>query len=417
MLRASAAHFPGVGWLVGAVGGAACSCSRRPGCRAWRARWRRRCCRTVATVLLTGAFHEDGLADVADGLGGSAERERALEIMKDSRIGAFGAIALVLALGLKVALLAALAGQGAMAVASALLGGPCAVAAGAAVPDPLAALCGRRGREQGQAAGRCDRRRRLAGRRRVVCAAGGCAAAAGACRRCTAGREPVLACALAALCMARAAAAPPAGLHRRRPGRDAAGLRARDLPGARAGRHEARLCCAMRRPPAAAGPVLRPHRRGGAARGDARDGRTHRAAAAAGVEIVMLAAAALRRPGAGDRRACGPTSRCAARRRASPRWISAPGKAAPGPTSTRAEFDAWTRDFADARAGGSGESTRAFMQRVGEAYDDWRAGRPRRAVGHACRRDPRGAGCCTRACAASSAPTSGRRSRSPSANA
>ena len=39
----------------------------------------------------------------------------------------------------------------------------------------------------------------------------------------------------------------------------------------------------------------------------------------------------------------------------------------------RAEFDAWTRDFADARAGGSGESTRAFMQRVGEALDAWRA--------------------------------------------
>ncbi|WP_077002668.1 histidine phosphatase family protein [Variovorax sp. KK3] len=39
----------------------------------------------------------------------------------------------------------------------------------------------------------------------------------------------------------------------------------------------------------------------------------------------------------------------------------------------RAEFDAWTRDFADARAGGTGESTRAFMQRVGEAYDEWQA--------------------------------------------
>jgi adenosylcobinamide-GDP ribazoletransferase len=42
----------------------------------------------LATVMLTGAFHEDGLADVADGLGGSARRDRALEIMKDSRIGA-----------------------------------------------------------------------------------------------------------------------------------------------------------------------------------------------------------------------------------------------------------------------------------------------------------------------------------------
>lgn len=38
----------------------------------------------------------------------------------------------------------------------------------------------------------------------------------------------------------------------------------------------------------------------------------------------------------------------------------------------RAEFDAWTRSFADARAGGDGESTRAFMQRVGAAFDAWR---------------------------------------------
>ncbi len=72
---------------------------------------------------------------MADGLGGSADRARALEIMKDSRIGAFGAIALVLALGLKVALLAALAGQGALAVALALAGAACAVAPRAAVPD------------------------------------------------------------------------------------------------------------------------------------------------------------------------------------------------------------------------------------------------------------------------------------------
>jgi adenosylcobinamide-GDP ribazoletransferase len=56
-------------------------------------------------VWLTGAFHEDGLADVFDGLGGSGDRNRALEIMKDSRVGAFGAIAIMLALMCKVALL------------------------------------------------------------------------------------------------------------------------------------------------------------------------------------------------------------------------------------------------------------------------------------------------------------------------
>lgn len=117
MLRASAAHFPGVGWIVGGVAAAvfvAVSQGLPPLAAALLS--------TVATVWLTGAFHEDGLADVADGLGGSAQRERALEIMKDSRIGAFGAIALVLALGLKVALLAAIAAQGVAAVVAALLG-------------------------------------------------------------------------------------------------------------------------------------------------------------------------------------------------------------------------------------------------------------------------------------------------------
>jgi adenosylcobinamide-GDP ribazoletransferase len=65
---------------------------------------------TVFSVMLTGAFHEDGLADIADGLGGTTggieNRERALEIMKDSRVGAFGAIAVVLILLAKVVLLA-----------------------------------------------------------------------------------------------------------------------------------------------------------------------------------------------------------------------------------------------------------------------------------------------------------------------
>jgi adenosylcobinamide-GDP ribazoletransferase len=71
---------------------------------------------TAATVLLTGAFHEDGLADTFDGLGGSATRERALEIMKDSRIGTFGVAALVLTLTLKVAALSALPARFAVVV-------------------------------------------------------------------------------------------------------------------------------------------------------------------------------------------------------------------------------------------------------------------------------------------------------------
>ena len=60
---------------------------------------------TIVTVLMTGAIHEDGLADTCDGLAGGATRERALEIMKDPRIGVFGAIALILMLLLKISAL------------------------------------------------------------------------------------------------------------------------------------------------------------------------------------------------------------------------------------------------------------------------------------------------------------------------
>lgn len=53
-------------------------------------------------VLLTGGFHDDGLADVADGFGGGQTRERKLEIMRDSRIGAYGMLAIILVMGLRV---------------------------------------------------------------------------------------------------------------------------------------------------------------------------------------------------------------------------------------------------------------------------------------------------------------------------
>ena len=105
MLRASAAHFPAVGLLIGVVAAAVYglliallpSGAYSPLIAAVLS--------TTATVLMTGAFHEDGLADLADGLGGSYDKARALEIMKDSRVGAYGAMALVLALLCKVALL------------------------------------------------------------------------------------------------------------------------------------------------------------------------------------------------------------------------------------------------------------------------------------------------------------------------
>jgi adenosylcobinamide-GDP ribazoletransferase len=61
---------------------------------------------TAASIYMTGAFHEDGFADACDGLGGGVTRERALEIMKDSRIGAYGAIGILLLLAVKCTALA-----------------------------------------------------------------------------------------------------------------------------------------------------------------------------------------------------------------------------------------------------------------------------------------------------------------------
>ncbi len=106
MLRASAAHFPGVGVVVGALvaGLTAVLLACLP--PSPFAPLVAAVLGTVLSVMVTGAFHEDGLADVADGLGGSSDRDRALVIMKDSRVGAFGSLALVLALLSKVALLA-----------------------------------------------------------------------------------------------------------------------------------------------------------------------------------------------------------------------------------------------------------------------------------------------------------------------
>lgn len=78
----------------------------------------------LAMVLATGALHEDGLADTADGLGARGGREQRLEVMRDSRTGAFGVLALVFSIGLRAACLAeapgGLAGLGAMVAAAAL---------------------------------------------------------------------------------------------------------------------------------------------------------------------------------------------------------------------------------------------------------------------------------------------------------
>jgi adenosylcobinamide-GDP ribazoletransferase len=61
-----------------------------------------------AGIVLTGALHEDGLADVADGFGGGSDRAAKLEIMRDSRLGTYGALALLISFAAKASALAAL---------------------------------------------------------------------------------------------------------------------------------------------------------------------------------------------------------------------------------------------------------------------------------------------------------------------
>ncbi|MBH1966512.1 MAG: adenosylcobinamide-GDP ribazoletransferase [Comamonadaceae bacterium] len=121
MLSASSAYFPAVGWVTGAVAAVMMGLAL-----AWLpvgplGALAAALIATLGTVWLTGAFHEDGLADTADGLGGSASRERAMQIMKDSRIGSYGTVALILALGLKVVLLATIAQSGAWPAMAAVL--------------------------------------------------------------------------------------------------------------------------------------------------------------------------------------------------------------------------------------------------------------------------------------------------------
>jgi adenosylcobinamide-GDP ribazoletransferase len=102
-LRWSSAHFPLVGAVLGAALAAVMMLSARAGTVVAAA------LAVSAGMLLTGAFHEDGLADTADALGGATDRDKLFVILRDSRIGSFGAAALCMALLLRVALLSALA--------------------------------------------------------------------------------------------------------------------------------------------------------------------------------------------------------------------------------------------------------------------------------------------------------------------
>lgn len=115
-LQEAVRHFPLVGALVGAAGGAVL----------WTASifwspWVAALLALATTIALTGAFHEDGLADTFDALGGVVPRERALAIMKDSRIGTYGAVALGLGLALRVALMATLVTMAPVTAAAAVL--------------------------------------------------------------------------------------------------------------------------------------------------------------------------------------------------------------------------------------------------------------------------------------------------------
>lgn len=101
-LNHSARYFPAVGILVGLLSAIAFGLSNllypEPVCIVIA---------MAASIYLTGAFHEDGLSDMADGLGGGWDKMRILDIMKDSRIGNYGAITITFALLVKFVLLSA----------------------------------------------------------------------------------------------------------------------------------------------------------------------------------------------------------------------------------------------------------------------------------------------------------------------
>jgi adenosylcobinamide-GDP ribazoletransferase len=102
-LRGAILWFPAAGWCVGGAAALAWWLAAKvwpPDIAAGLG--------MVVSLLLTGALHEDGWADVCDGFGGGREKDRVLAIMKDSHIGAYGVIGLVVMLGLKWRLLASL---------------------------------------------------------------------------------------------------------------------------------------------------------------------------------------------------------------------------------------------------------------------------------------------------------------------
>lgn len=130
-LNHAARFFPLVGWVVGATGAAsyaAFALVLPPSLAVILS--------MAVTIRLTGAFHEDGFADTCDGLGGGWDKAQVLAIMKDSRIGSYGTIGMVLMLMAKAAALIELARLGATAPQGAAAG----VAAALLVAHPLSRL-------------------------------------------------------------------------------------------------------------------------------------------------------------------------------------------------------------------------------------------------------------------------------------
>jgi adenosylcobinamide-GDP ribazoletransferase len=146
----AARGFPTVGAAIGAgaaiVYGVAASFDLPPAVAAILA--------IGAMVLATGGLHEDGLADMADGFGGGRDRDHVLAIMRDSRIGAYGVIALILIIGLRILCVAEL--HGTFTAALALI----ATAAGSRTMLPLVLhyVPAARADGLGHDAGRPDRR-------------------------------------------------------------------------------------------------------------------------------------------------------------------------------------------------------------------------------------------------------------------
>jgi adenosylcobinamide-GDP ribazoletransferase len=106
-----------------------------------------------AAILLTGGLHEDGLADMADGFAGGGTRDEKLAIMRDSRIGSFGTLALIFSVLCRVAALASLADIG--IVMAALVAGHASSRAG--MTAVMHALPNARGDGLSASAGRPDR--------------------------------------------------------------------------------------------------------------------------------------------------------------------------------------------------------------------------------------------------------------------